>query len=304
MKKIALALAAASLALLISACSMMGFNAPKAWQRGDGEISVVATTNVWADLAYQIGGKAITANAIIFNVNQDPHSFEATARDQLLINNADLVITNGGGFDDFMNTMLDARPVKNPVVDAVKVAGTDDTGNEHIWLDVERVRKVAGEIATQLRAIALPAAAEGIDANLAKFNSKLDAMASEIAGYRAKLDGKSVLMLDPVAHYLVTQMGLIDQTPPSALAALEEDRDISTNDLNVIEALLTTAKMHGVIVNANNWTNQISKLAGLDKNTPTLSVSELLDQDPDTFEYYGDYFDYLKSQVMNVGIGN
>ena len=57
-------------------------------------IKIVASTNVWGDIAYQIAGDIAQVDALIYDQNQDPHSFEASARDQLLIENADIVIMN------------------------------------------------------------------------------------------------------------------------------------------------------------------------------------------------------------------
>ena len=68
----------------------------------------MASTNVWGDIAHQISGDLATVDALIYDQNQDPHSFEASARDQLLIENADIVIMNGGGYDDFVEKLVAA----------------------------------------------------------------------------------------------------------------------------------------------------------------------------------------------------
>ena len=82
----------------LTACSSTTFES--------GKIQIVASTSTWADVAIQIGGDAVEVVALIDDVNKDPHSFEASARDQLAVNNADIVIANGGGYDDFMNSTL------------------------------------------------------------------------------------------------------------------------------------------------------------------------------------------------------
>ncbi|MEI6591153.1 MAG: zinc ABC transporter substrate-binding protein, partial [Actinomycetes bacterium] len=156
MKRLFAVLTAATLLLTLSACGLLPTE-PRKWSRGTGEISIVATTNVWADLAYQIGGKAVTSHAIIFNVSQDPHSYEATVRDQLMVEKADLILMNGGGYDDFMHQLAKENNYNAaPVINAVNIAGTREDGNEHIWFSIDRVRIVAAEIAAKLKRIALP----------------------------------------------------------------------------------------------------------------------------------------------------
>ena len=60
---------------------------------------VVTSTNVYGDLVEQIGGDRVSVTSLIDDPAQDPHSFEASARDQLAISKAELVIENGGGYD-------------------------------------------------------------------------------------------------------------------------------------------------------------------------------------------------------------
>ena len=70
-------------------------------------ISIVASTNVWGGIAATIAGDRATVTSFISNAAQDPHSYEASARDQLAMSRADIVIENGGGYDSFMDILLD-----------------------------------------------------------------------------------------------------------------------------------------------------------------------------------------------------
>ncbi|GGH42769.1 metal ABC transporter solute-binding protein, Zn/Mn family [Microbacterium album] len=75
---------------------------------------IVASTNVYASLAQALVGDAVEVTPIIDTATQDPHSYEATARDRLTVQEADLVIVNGGGYDPFMEALIgegDDRPV-------------------------------------------------------------------------------------------------------------------------------------------------------------------------------------------------
>src|SRR5699024_7764557 len=65
--------------------------------------------------------------------NQDPHSYEATTQDRLKLSKADLVVENGGGYDAFMTTMLEASGAEIDTIDTVSISGlpgSDDLGNE------------------------------------------------------------------------------------------------------------------------------------------------------------------------------
>lgn len=88
-------------ALVLAGCSS------SATGDADGLIHVTASTNVYGSLVEQIGGDRVDVTTIISSATQDPHSYEATARDRLAVQGADLVIENGGGYDAFIDTLLD-----------------------------------------------------------------------------------------------------------------------------------------------------------------------------------------------------
>ncbi|MFF7293700.1 metal ABC transporter solute-binding protein, Zn/Mn family [Microbacterium sp. NPDC008134] len=127
MKKPVIVLALASVAALtLAGCSTAA--AGEGGGGADGTITVVASTNVYGDIASTIGGDRIEVESIITSASQDPHSYEATARDRLTVQKADLVIENGGGYDAFIDTLLE--DANDPhVVTAVEYSH-DYPGNE------------------------------------------------------------------------------------------------------------------------------------------------------------------------------
>ncbi|GAA1536486.1 metal ABC transporter solute-binding protein, Zn/Mn family [Brevibacterium picturae] len=100
---------------------------------GSTELSVVASTNVYADIVSQVAGDFAKVTAVIDDPNQDPHSYEATTQDRLKLSKADLVVQNGGGYDSFMTTMLEASGADVDTIDTVSISGlpgSEDVGNE------------------------------------------------------------------------------------------------------------------------------------------------------------------------------
>ncbi|MDZ8173036.1 metal ABC transporter solute-binding protein, Zn/Mn family [Microbacterium xanthum] len=97
-------------------------------------ITVVASTNVYGQIAEQIGGDAVTVTSIIDSAAQDPHEYEGSAQDQLLVSNADIVIENGGGYDGFIDAMLESSDADAHVITAVEFShdypGDDDHDEE------------------------------------------------------------------------------------------------------------------------------------------------------------------------------
>ena len=68
-----------------------------------------------ASIAAAIGGEQRHVTSIIDSAAQDPHSYEASAQDQLAISKADVIVENGGGYDPFIDTLIDAAaPTPSP----------------------------------------------------------------------------------------------------------------------------------------------------------------------------------------------
>jgi len=107
-------------ALAVSALVLAGCASPGANADDDGALHIVASTGVYGDIAAAIGGDLVEVTAIVTSLSQDPHSYEASARDQLTISRADLIIRNGGGYDAFVDALIEASGTDAGILTAVE----------------------------------------------------------------------------------------------------------------------------------------------------------------------------------------
>ncbi len=294
-RALAVAATAAALATSLTSCA----TATTGWQAGTGPIKIVASTDVWGSVANLIAGDTSTVTALISNTNQDPHSFEASARDQLAVNEADIVIMNGGGYDDFVEKMVAADPTPAIVVNAFMAAGDDASRNEHIWFDVDQSGDVAAVIAGAIEAVD-SSASERVWANL-------DALRTQLANRKATLNNikaagtcGNVFATEPLIDYLLEDAGCTNLTPEEYARAIEEERDVPPTVLNEAKQILQ-GDIYFIAVNASVTSSQISSLIeGARPGIPVYSFSELLPQDPDTFAYEGDYLAMLDGAIAEI----
>ena len=294
MKKFGLAVLALVALLAFAGCSPA--EQPR-WQAGNGPIKIVSSTNVWGSVANLVAGDLATVDAIIYNVNQDPHSYELTARDQLLINNADIVIMNGGGYDDFMQQAIDADPTPAITVDAFMASGDDETRNEHIWYDVDQVGDVAAVIGAAIESVD-ESKFEDVEARVADFREKISERKARLEALRAET--KSVFLTEPLVAYLVEDAGYIDSTPTEFSRAIEEERDVPPAVMQEAKDLIKNNKVGAIYVNGSTQTAQVQTLLSVNTKIPNYEFSELLNQDPDTLECYGGYFEMLDGAIALV----
>lgn len=270
-------------ALLLAGCAAGAPDDPAA----DGTLKVVASTNVYGDLAATIGGSDVEVTSVIESPEQDPHEFEANARVQLALSEADIVIQNGGGYDDFMDTMLDAAGNDAAtVLDAVELSGKDaeaDGFNEHVWYDYPTMLVAVEAIAAAL--------ADADPDNAATFTANADALSAQIEGLieqestlAVAAAGSGVVITEPVPLYVLDALGLDNLTPAEFSEAIEEDTDVPPALLQQTLAPLEDGAAALVVYNVQTGGPQTDAIlaAASDSGIPTVPVTETL-PDGDTY---------------------
>ncbi|MCR2824508.1 metal ABC transporter substrate-binding protein, partial [Microbacterium sp. zg.Y909] len=239
----AAALGAASV-LLLAGCSG---TATDGAATDDGALQVVASTSVYGQIVEEIGGDAVEVTSIVSSASQDPHAYEASARDQLAIQRADLIIENGGGYDPFVDALIDASGVDVPVVTAVQHSADWPGGdghdaeatdaqehgdhdhvegfNEHVWYDPHTMEHVAEDIAAALTELR-PDDAAIFEENLADFSGQIARLQLELSDLAVMHEGEGAFVTEPAPVYLALAAGLVDLTPPAFSEAVEEGQDV------------------------------------------------------------------------------
>ena len=292
MKTKALALATAT-ALFLSGCAATESSTQATDESLTGPL-IVSSTNVWGDIASSIGGDLVQVVSIIDSFSQDPHSYEASARDQLAVNDADLVIANGGGYDSFIDTLAVAAGNSNVIYAYLPEEGEEDDhaseeddhstedgdhdhGNEHVWYDFHVVEDFATRLADQLKTLDPDNAAQ-YTANLEEFLVGIESLEERAAEVAGSVSGEKVISSEPVADYLLAELGLTNITPESFSQAIEEELDVSPADLLEIQNLISSNSVDLFVVNIQTGSVQIDALIELAEanGVAVIQVSELL----------------------------
>ncbi|WP_369138123.1 metal ABC transporter solute-binding protein, Zn/Mn family [Modestobacter versicolor] len=250
--RMGVAVTAASALLLLSAC---GSDDDAAAASADDGISVVASTDVYGAIVEAVAGDDVEVTAIIDDPSADPHSYEANTRTQLAVSEADLIVENGGGYDDFVDTMVSASDTDAPVVNAVELSGreaeAEEAGeelNEHVWYDLETVEKLADELVSQLSDID-PDNAGTYEANGADFTEQLQALMAAEEEARAGTEGAGVAITEPVPGYLLDALGAENRTPEEFSEAIEEGGDVAPSVLQETLDLFSGGQVEALVYN-------------------------------------------------------
>jgi len=311
----ALAATLPALALALTAC---GNEADAGSGTEDGTLSIVASTNVYGDVAAAIAGDAAEVTSIITSAAQDPHEYEATTRDRLAVSEADVVIENGGGYDGFVDDLLtDAEPAA--VLTAVDLSGlleedhdeqddedhsdddhsddehSDEEGheghdhvegfNEHVWYDFHTMEALAEELAAELSELD-PDNASTYEDNLATFLEGVEALEESAEELRGRTDGLDAAITEPVPVYLLEEVGLTNVTPDDFSEAVEEGADVPPRVLQETLDVVTGSDLALLAYNeqtADSTTEQV-RAAAEEAGVPVVDFSETL---PEGQDYLG-----------------
>lgn len=154
-------LAAVALGIVVAACGPGGDASPSG--AADGEaLDVVATTTIFADMVRQVGGDRVRVEGLVPK-GGEVHTFDPTPSDVRRVTEADLIVRNGLGIDDWLAKLVQDAGTDAPAValaedlDGVTLlqgaAGAGEAVNPHVWMNVEYAARYADRIAEALTGI-------------------------------------------------------------------------------------------------------------------------------------------------------
>ncbi|MCX7522805.1 zinc ABC transporter substrate-binding protein [Microbacterium sp. STN6] len=246
-------------------------------------VSIVASTNVYGDIARTIAGDSATVTSLIDDPDRDPHEYEATGRNQLAISKANIVIENGGGYDAFVDRMLHSAGRDDVVVlNVATLSGRDQHPaegefNEHLWYDMPSMAKLATALADAL-VKAKPADADALHANERDFLASLASLEKREAALKEAHGGAAVAITEPVSLYMLEAAGLVNRTPKAFSEGIEEDSDVAPSVLRDMLALFDDRTVAALIYNAQTEGPQTEAVleAAKKNGIPRVPVTETM----------------------------
>jgi zinc transport system substrate-binding protein len=197
---------------------------PKAsgWPPRHNRIRVLTTIFPLYDFAREIGGPEVEVRNLL-PPGVDPHEFALSPRDIALVDQADLLIANGAGLDDFLTAALrKARlnPGRSVVVASaglprIGLAGPDhghESGDPHLWLDPVFARTyahtVADSIGGELRTRGDERGAEQVRQRAQAFDGQLARLDADFRDGLAPYRGRGFIAFHGAFAYLAERYGL------------------------------------------------------------------------------------------------
>jgi manganese/iron transport system substrate-binding protein len=244
-----------------------------------GRVRVVTTTTVFADMVASVGGDLVEVTSLVPK-NGDVHTFEPKPADIRAVAQADLLVMNGLGLDDWLEkTIANASQEGTALVKlgvdlpAVPLLPGDEPGtqNPHLWLDVKYAELYVDRIVAALQG-ADAAHAEQYERQGAAYRARLEELDRWVRDQVASIpepNRKIVTFHDAFPYYAreygITIVGVAVQAP---------GQDPSAGDTAALIEAIRAAGVKAIFSEAQFPAKLVEQLAA---ETGTRVVADLYD---------------------------
>ncbi|WP_295624369.1 metal ABC transporter solute-binding protein, Zn/Mn family [uncultured Corynebacterium sp.] len=292
-------------------------------------VRIVTSTKVWADVADAVIGDAegVEIEPIIASNDLDPHSYQPTAADMAVVEQADVLIAGGGHYDAWLtdaaseNTdaiVLTALPGDGDEhgeeghageVEAEEGhdhenheghehgeeghdhedhEGHDHEVNEHIWYDTDAVKELAGELSDEVNEH------WKLDTSDEDVVKRLDSIEER----KADLPEATTAQTHPLADDIIAGTDIADETPEGYRSTTLSESEPSAADVAAMLELIESGNLD-FLIDAPQTRDQVSERlveAAQAKGIRIVNVLEAPNANETYFDLYERILDDLEQE--------
>lgn len=252
------------------------------------DLMVLASTDVYASLVQEVVADTAEVEAMVDNPAIDPHSYEATPQDRLSVEQADVLIANGGGYDPYITQLADAANKDEAVLQLIsgenwhshEFDGTYE--NEHIWYDLARMSEFVAEVGEHMGQLE-PENAQLYEDNAQALADDIDQLNGRTRAIEA--EGLTYLATEAVSGFLLDEAGFENLTEIEFLAAVEHGDDVSPRLFFGTMDTISAGEVDLLSYNRQTETNQSLQIreTAEDHDVEVLEFAETLPEGVETY---------------------
>ncbi len=211
-------------------------------------INVVAAESFYGNIAAQLGGENVNVTSILSDPKGDARQYEFSREDANAVAAADLVIQNGGGYDDWMNRLLsESQDGPRVVLRGFDLAPTK-LPDARVWYDVDDVQAIAQAMTASLEKMD-PDHAQFYAKSMESFRGSLARVRQKILAMNERWRGTPVGMTETLFLYQAAPIGLTVLTPMQFQEAVAEGTEPPADAIALAENQVKNRKIKVLIYN-------------------------------------------------------
>ncbi|GGH87891.1 zinc/manganese transport system substrate-binding protein [Pullulanibacillus pueri] len=253
-------------------------------------INIVAAEDFYGEVAEAVGGDYVKVTSIIDKPSVDPHDFEPTANTSKTVNDAQLLIYNGIGYDNWMDKLISSS---SEASDKTVIRVGDDLlnkkegDNEHLWYMPDTMPTLASALADKLSELD-PDHADYYKQQVEKYKETIQPLEDLVSKLKQKTP-KKVETTEPVFDYMIQALNYEVDNEKFSMA-IEEETDPAPADLAQMKNDLKNKKVAFFVQNTQVESPVVKQFSSLakDNNIPIVEVTETLPEGKDYVQWMTD----------------
>ena len=251
-------------------------------------IEIVSTINQWGSLAEQIGGDYANVTSILASSNVEAHDFEPQGSDIAKLSKANVVVTNGAGYDSWASKAVGKSTV---LVSAAETIGASDGDNPHLWFSKDARKAMAQELADTCAKLR-PDHKDYFQTQLKQWQTDEQSLEKTMSTFSDDHKGASYAATESVAKYLLADLGLKDVTPKGYEQSSANESEPAPSDLNEFTQLVESHKANIVVNNPQETSDTTNMITGV-AHKSEVPVVDVTEQMPEGYATLGDWISAL-----------
>ncbi len=265
--------------LLLSGCADSSKTTTSAPDGSDSKIKIVAAENFYGEVAKAVGGNRVEVTSILDNPNVDPHDYEPTAETSKLVNDAQIIVYNGAGYDAWMDKVIkssSSASSKSAIQVAEDIMGVKEGENEHVWYDPTTMPKLAIKLADDLSKLD-PTQKEAFNKRAQTFIKSLDPLKEKVQKLKQE-SATNISVSEPIFDYMAQALNLKINDSKFA-RAIDEGTDPAPADIAALQNDLNGKKVKLLVHNTQNSTPVVDNIVKL-ANSNSIPIVKVTETEP------------------------
>lgn len=181
-----------------------------------------------------------------------------TTKDADTLSKAQVIVANGAGYDSWATKSLTKDTVS---VSAAQMVGAVEGDNPHLWFSSDARNAMAKELADTYSRI-MPKQKKYFANKLKAWNRREAKIEKDMRRFSDAHGSVSYAATEPVAYYLLSDMGFTDKTPKSYIQTTSDGSQPSSETLQDFQSLLEKRKINVLINNTQEASDATNMLTG------------------------------------------
>lgn len=242
------------------------------------KMSIVSSTDFYGEMAQAVAKNDAHVTSIINKNDINPHDYEPTATIARKYAQADIIISNGAGYDSWSSKF--AKQNKNAQsIDIAKLFKYKSGQNEHMWYKINAPEIIVNQIKTELIK-KNPKHKKYYEKNAQEYLSKFSKLKNLQIKAKKLLKNTSYLATEPIYDNTLEGLGSRNKSIKFA-QAVEEGNDPSAATIKEWQKNIDDKQVEFVVNNTQSGGRVVNQAIAYakNKNIPIIKVTETKPKD-------------------------